>query len=163
MIKGSIICVIIGVIVMPRFEGALPYVIHGSESRYIAATERLLSFLAINVVYQFICIKLRKNGGAWWIKLYCFGTGLYFIFLPYSPVASRLTVCFKALEMIMIPQLIKYKSRYRLLLVMYFFCSVWNNLLSQFICRSNAWRIDFPYASVFNTQAIYNYRVNAPL
>lgn len=44
-----------------------------------------------------------------------------------------------------------------------FFCSVWNNLLSQFICRSNAWRIDFPYASVFNTQAIYNYRVNAPL
>lgn len=65
--------------------------------------------------------KIRKNGGSWWIKLYCCGTGLYFIFLPYSLIASRLAVCFKALEMIMIPQLIKYKSRYRLLLVMYFF------------------------------------------
>ncbi len=47
---------------MPRFEGALPYVGHGSETRYIAASEKLLSFLAINVVYQFICIKYVKMG-----------------------------------------------------------------------------------------------------
>ena len=165
VIRGSILCILAGMIILPRFEGALPYVASGSEARYIAAAERLLSFIAINFVYHSIYSERR---GQWWMKLYCYGTGLYFIFLPYSLVASRLAVCFKALEIIIVPELISHRSRYRQLLIIYFFAlsvimfahSLYAEAQHGGYPSLNPFKV--PYVSVFNAQDIYNYRVNAP-
>ena len=163
VIRGGL-SIILGIIITPLLAGTVRFV--GSyDTRYIAAAERLSSFIVINVVYHSI---YKEKGGAWWMKLYCFGTGLYFMFLSSSLVASRLAACFKALEMIIVPELMKHKSRYRVLFIIYFFAlsavMFTHSLLGEaenggYISRNP---LNIPYVSIFNAQDIYNYRVNAP-
>ena len=88
------------------------------------------------------------------------------MFMSSSLVSSRLAACFKALEMIIVPELIKHRSRYRVLLIIYFFAlsavmfthSLLGEALNGEYISRNPFNI--PYVSVFNAQDIYNYRVN---
>ena len=127
-----------------------------------AAIERALSFIMIYEVY----ISIYGNKGRhWWMKLYSFGTALYFLFVPFSLVASRVAICFKVLEVMIVPNLMNMKSRYRHILVYYFLVLslvMFIHDLTSEIENGGYVRginfLNFPYVSVFNAGDIYNYK-----
>ena len=156
------LCAIISTMVLRRFgSGIIPY--FGSHpTRYVAAAERMMSFIIIYMVYNNMRHKTVDN---WIIKLYCLGTALYFLFLPFSLVASRVAICFKALEIVIVPSLIMERSRYRKILMYYFFAlsvvMFVHNLGAEIDnggYRKGINAVNFPYVSVFNANDIYNYR-----
>ena len=165
IIIGSIMCAFVGMIVLVLLEGIIPY-IGANDQGYVAPVERLLSFMVICVVYR--SLYGRKNV-AWWMKLYCFGTGLYFVCLSSSLLSSRLAACFKALEMIIVPALMTRRSKYRFMLEIYFFVlsaimfahSIYGEAVNGGYASSNP--IEYPYVSIFNARDIYNYRMYVPL
>lgn len=155
------VCTVLSFVILRIIDRFIPYS-DTHSIRLIAAAERALSFMMIYTIYSSL---RNKSQYRFLMKLYCFGTALYFLFLPVSLVASRLAVCFKALEIIIVPCFMMTPSRYRKLFMYYFFvlCAVMfvHSVGSEienggYSGEINA--VNYPYVSVFNAEDIYNYR-----
>lgn len=157
------VCAVLSFVILRVIWRFIPY--SGSHPiRFIAAAERALSFIMIYTIYSSLRDKSRCQ---WMMRLYCFGTALYFLFLPFSLVASRVAVCFKALEIIIVPYLMKERSIYRKILMCYFFMlsavMFWHSLEAEKENGAYVQNVNFfnyPYVSVFNEEDIYRYRTN---
>lgn len=155
------VCAIISTVILRKWGGGIiPY--FNSDIRFVAAAERILSFTMIYIVYSLI---REKQKYLWLMKLYCFGTALYFMFLPFSLVASRTAACFKMLEIIIVPSLMTEHSIYRKIFMYYFFMlaavmfshGIYGEINNGHYVRSVNF-VNFPYVSIFNAEDIYNYR-----
>lgn len=168
-LKSIILCIPCSLIVGMSFLRTLIPFLGDWDASFIAAAERALSLLVIIVIYYSLHIEDR-NKYEWFIKLYCIGTALYFLFISASTAASRIAVCFKALEIVLVPCLIQNKSRYRQLCIVYFLITPVllyaynaNGYAQSWQSRGGSrfnW-ISYPYISVFNKEDIwniYNYR-----
>ena len=154
------VCVILSAVILPKLGEVIPYFEIGFS--YQAAAERALTFIMVYAAYSLLSDNVKYK---WLMRLYCFGIALYFLFLPFSYIASRVAVCFKALEIVIVPCLISERSRYRKIFVCYFFAlyvvmfvHTLNNevFFGRYFDDVNV--INYPYVSVFNAEDIYNYR-----
>lgn len=138
------------------------------EPNFITCLERMLSFAVVMTIYYSQPAELHK-GGVCLMKLYVFGTALYFLFMSSHLVSSRLAGCFKLLETIIVPSLIHHRTEYRQLCIIYFIMLpvmlYWNNVngyIPQGRYRSDVNWINYPYVWVLNARDIYNYRAVDP-
>ena len=106
------LCAVLSFVILRMIDRFIPYS-DTHSIRLVAAAERALSFMMIYTIYSSL---RNKSQYRFLMKLYCFGTALYFLFLPISLVASRLAACFKVLEIIIVPCFMMTPSRYRKLL-----------------------------------------------
>ena len=158
------VCTVLSTIILARIgRGLIPYS-SNIHIRFITAAERALSFIMIYTIYSSLRDKSRCQ---WMMRLYCFGTALYFLFLPFSLVASRTAACFKVLEIVIVPYLMKERSVYRKILMCYFFMlsavMFWHSLEAEKENGAYVQGVNFfnyPYVSVFNEEDIYRYRPN---
>ncbi len=134
----------------------------GGDARLIAASERALTFMMIYAVYNALADKRKYQ---FLMKLYCFGTALYFLFFVSSLVSSRVAVCFKVLEIVIVPCFMTEPSKYRKIFLCYFFMlsavmfshSLYGEAINgRYIPSVNFF--NFPYVSIFNAEDIYNYK-----
>ncbi len=155
------VCAGLSFVVLHTIASFIPYA-NTVSIRLVAAAERALSFIMIYTIYSSL---RNKSQYQWLMKLYCFGTALYFLFLPFSLVASRTAVCFKALEIIIVPCFMTTPSRYRKLFMCYFFMlsavmfvhSIEAEIENgKYISDFSA--VNYPYVSVFNAEDIFQYR-----
>ncbi|MBQ6971420.1 MAG: EpsG family protein [Synergistaceae bacterium] len=130
--------------------------------RATGIAERFLSFA---VIYYSYYAAYKGKGNDWWMKLYCFGIALYCLVIPVANTGQRLTACFKTLEIIIVPQIMSQKSKYRQLFTSYFlllsivlYCHTLNQEVINGSYRLSLNPVAFPYVSVFNADDIYTLR-----
>lgn len=130
---------------------------------YFSLLERLLSLILILILYY---SQTEYNVfESVLIKVYVYGCILFFVLLPYSLLSARIIICFKIIELILLPQFLSRKSKYRQIIMIYFvlmpvllyFHNV-NGYISQGHYYSSINPINYPYVSIFNENAIWNYR-----
>lgn len=102
----------------------------------------------------------------WWIKAYIFGQILYFAFMPYMLIATRVYICFKVLELWFVPNIMLLNNRYKQIIAVYFvmlmtlvYVSNVNSYLWEAGYNDSVNCINYPYISVFNKEDIWEYRI----
>ena len=101
----------VGVRLEPYIDGSI---------RWIALSERIIMFILITVAYnEKIAIIEPKEYKylRYMYNLYEFGLCVYFVFVEFPIISSRLCIMFKALEIALVPNLIYVIKKYRIIMI----------------------------------------------
>lgn len=130
-----------------------------------ATLERIVT-LGIVAFYYLSLKKAERDARApWWIKAYILGHVFYFVFLAFTGFATRLFICFKVLEIMFIPNLLKEHKHNRQIITVYFlllsmimyFHNI-NGYIAQGEYYSDVNAVNFPYISIFNQKMLLEVR-----
>lgn len=130
-----------------------------------ALLERVIMYICIIMLYSRCKNRIKDRNIIEWIKIYTMGMGIYFAMLSFPLIASRIGIVFKLLEVIIIPYLIQFKTRYRKLIYAFvvtvtavMFMKNISSYIEQGNYNDNVNVFTYPYISVFNQEAIWKYR-----
>ena len=131
---------------------------------YFAIAERILTLLAVLVMY-------RSSRGPfdgvhpWWIKSYVLAVAVYFLLMSNGLISTRFVIGFKALEVMIVPNLLKEKKRFWQAAAAYFillsglmFVHNINGSIDQGSYKESVNAVNYPYISVFDKEKIWDYR-----
>ena len=140
----------------------------------LASTERRISLYALSertltllvVVFYYLSIGPKgKVNDPWWIKTYVLGHVLYFFFLGFTNFGTRIFICFKVLEVMFIPNLIKTHKKnsqivtvYFLLLSIVMYIHNIKGYIDQGSYYVNINVINYPYLNIFNPGRLLDVR-----
>ena len=130
-----------------------------------AILERIATLFIVLMCY-YSSSYYRENRTPWWIRAFIFGFILYFLLLPFSLISTRVLICFKVLEVMIIPELIEKESnRFRQVAAAYFLMlsivSYFHNVrgyLDQGEYFEDINAVNYPYVSIFNQDDLWKYR-----
>lgn len=158
-----------GVILSGAFQSVLqrvPYIgtyFRTSGISYFAVAERLLTLIVVLLLY----LPERKTypDDPWWIKAYLICFLLYFPLIANATVSTRIIICFKALEVMIVPNLAAYRHKFRQLAVAYFLilsCVLYfhnvNGSITQCRYHEEFNAINYPYISIYDKELVEEYR-----
>lgn len=99
------------------------------------------------------------------VKLYCFGVGIYFFFSFSAGISSRVMIYFKILEIFIMPCLLSFHGRWRQMvniacvsLMTIMLVKNINSYLGQGSYYSDVSTLQYPYISIYNKEKIMKYR-----
>lgn len=128
-----------------------------------AFVERLVTLILITVL---VFTQFEEDAYLSFVyKIYLIGNVLYFSISPYTLIASRTIICFRILELILIPILMTRKSKYRQLASIYFILLpsiMYFHNIGGYIIQGDYYDsvniINYPYVNIFNKNSIWSYR-----
>lgn len=131
----------------------------------IALLERVISFTIIWYLYKSRKPGLEQDCIDHFMKLYAFGLAIYFIFMPFPLISSRLMLFFKVFEVILIPNMINIKKSVHLILsvvvlsmtVIMYFKNI-GSYIDQGLYNDSVNVFNYPYFNIFDKQEIWKYR-----
>ena len=132
---------------------------------WFAIAERVVTLTLVLLLYR--ASKFFKNGhDPWWIKAYILGYILYFTLMPFSTLSTRTLVCYRVLEVMFIPNMIKNtKGSIKLVttcgflaLTIVMYVHHVDGYLKQGNYYSNVNILNYPYVSVFDKASLWSYR-----
>ena len=137
-----------------------PYVNTGFSKTAIA--EKTLTLAVVLILYY--SSRRRLDQHPWWIKAYTGGHILFFLLAFNQLLSGRLIICFKVLELLIIPELISRRcltrqisAVYCILLSLVMFSHNVNACIDQGDYH-DVGVFNYPYISVFNKDKIRKYR-----
>ena len=174
-----VICIVVGIVFCTSFGRRLlisiPYLgmrlssyIHTYSFSIVGLIERVTVYICILLIFYNVKNKITDTKIVNWIKIYSIGIGMYFLCMPFSTLSSRMIIFFKAFEIVIIPYLLLFKSRYRKLI--YTFMIILTTVMtikniSSYIKQGNyndrVNVLNYPYISIFDKDELWKYKERA--
>lgn len=135
---------------------------YNNDASLMALLERVFMLILVSILYLTNPNKLNCKVT---MALYVFGTGMYIALSSSALTASRMTVYFKILEVVIIPVLLEKKSCLRQLIILFIVlfvifmtCKNLSSYIEQGKYHNNVHFWNYPYISIFNKDKIWEYR-----
>lgn len=161
--------VIGGIVLSGAFQSVLqrvPYIgtyFRTSGISYFAVAERLFSLIVILLLYLPERSADRKD--PWWIKAYLICFVIYFPLIASATVSTRMIICYKAMEAMIVPNLLVRKHRFRQIAAVYFilltavlYLHNVKGSIDQGKYHEEINAVNYPYVSIFDREEIEEYR-----
>jgi hypothetical protein len=149
---------------VPIVGGQLANYIQPSIS-WISLAERIISFLIICFLFYYKTNKDVSKSMSDFMKIYSMGMAIYFVFMAFPLISSRIMVFFKIFEIILLPGLLSRRMKIRPIIafvviaisVVMFYKNM-DSYILQGEYFANIGVFDYPYISIFNKDDIWKYR-----
>ena len=130
-----------------------------------ALAERIVTLIFTIVSYLSIKSDVTPGKDPWWIKAYILGHIFFFVFLAFTNFATRIFICYKTLEVMFIPNIIKHAGKNRQVIISYFFLLMIvmyfhnvNGYIAQGGYYENINIFNYPYINIFDQNRLFEMR-----